>query len=118
MSPPTTARQPFNRKHFLLVAVTEGTALTTAALRIALSNGAIGLSAPAHLAWFLTTVGLAVAGLVQFSIRSSLLRQKDLRGEETTEARKGVLATALAFEAGAFVLALVGPSPFNALFAS
>ncbi|MBM4783568.1 MAG: hypothetical protein GQE15_38330 [Archangiaceae bacterium] len=113
MPPQTTARAPFDKKHFVVVALTEAAALAAAALRLALSNGAIGLEKPAHLAWFLTTVGIATLSVVQFSVRSSILRQRDLRGDDTTDARKGVLATSVAMAAGALVLALLGPMPFE-----
>lgn len=115
MAPQTTARAPFDKKHFIVVALTEGLALAAAALRLGLSNGAIGLEKPAHLAWFLTTVGIATLSVVQFSVRSSLLRQRDLRGDDTTDARKSVLATSVAMAVGALVLALIGPMPFERL---
>jgi hypothetical protein len=114
MAPPqTTARAPFDRKHFAVVAVTEGLAVGAAALRLGLSKGAIGFEKPAHLAWFLTTVVIATLSVVQFSLRSSLLRQRDLRGEDTTDLRKGVLATSVAMALGALALALLGPMPFE-----
>lgn len=115
MPPQTTARAPFDKKHFIVVALAEGLALGTAALRLGLSNGAITLDKPAHLAWFLTSAGLAALTVVQFSVRSSLLRQRDLRGEDTTDLRKGVLATSVAMAVGALVLALIGPMPFERL---
>lgn len=115
MPPQTTARAPFDKKHFIIVALTEGLAIAAAALRLALSKGAIGLEKPAHLAWFLTTVGIATLSVVQFSVRSSILRQRDLSGDDTTDARKGVLATSIAIAAGALVLALLGPMPFERL---
>lgn len=116
MPPVTTARQPFDRRHFLVVMMAEGVAIGAAALRIVLSNGEIGLSLSHHLAWFLVTVGLATVGVATFSMRSSLLRQKELRGEATDDARRSVLATTLAIEVGALVVALIGPGPFARFF--
>ncbi|MBL8919058.1 MAG: hypothetical protein JNJ54_09385 [Myxococcaceae bacterium] len=107
--------QPFNRTHFLLIAVTEGAALGVAALRLVLSEGQITLSQTAHLAWFLTTVGVAALGLVVFVLRSSMLKQKERQGEATEDARKSVLATSLAVEAGAIVIGAIGPAPFVSL---
>lgn len=118
MPPVTTARQPFDRRHFLVVMVVEAVAIGIAAVRVLLSDGAIGFSAPPHLTWFLVTIGLATAGVATFSVRSSLLRQKEARGESTDDARKMVLATTLAVEVGAIALAAIGPAPFVALMGS
>lgn len=115
MPPQSTARAPFDKKHLIIVALTEGLALAAATLRLSLSQGAIGLEKPAHLAWFLTTVGIATLSVVQFVVRSSLLRQCNLRGGDTTDARQGVLAASIAIAAGALVLALLGPMPFERL---
>lgn len=104
--------QPFNRTHFLLVAFTEGAALSVAALRLVLSDGQLTLSQTPHLVWFLTTVGVAALGLVIFVVRSSMLKQRERQGEETGDARKGVLATALSVEIGAIVIGAIGPAPF------
>jgi hypothetical protein len=115
MPPQTTARAPFDKKHLIVVALTEGLALGAAAMRLGFSKGAIDLEKPPHLAWFLTTVGIATMSVVQFSVRSLILKQRDLRGDDTSDARKGVLATSVAMAIGALVLALIGPTPFERL---
>lgn len=113
----SSKQPPFVQKHLIVIAVAEGLALAGAAVRLSLSNGAISLDKPAHLAWFLTTVMIAALSMVQFTLRSVLLRQRDLRGEDTTDVRKGVLATSVAMAFGALVLAVIGPMPFERLMA-
>ena len=113
-----TPRQPFDRRQFLVVMLVEGAAMATAVGRLVLSRGAITLKPPHELAWFLTAAGLAAFAMVHFSVRSSVLRIRERRGDEVPGARQSVLAVSVALGVGALLVAAVGPGPFALLLAS
>jgi hypothetical protein len=103
----------FDPKRLIVVALVEGAAAVAAVLRFVFSNGAISLEKPPHLAWFVASIGVAMASVMHFVVRSSLQRARREAGGDAEDQSGQIFALSVAIAVGALAIAAAGPMPFE-----
>lgn len=107
------AAPAFDPKRLIVVALVEGAAVAATVLRFVFSNGAISLARPPHLVWFAASIGVAMASVVHFVVRSTLQRARRESGADAEDQSGQIFAVSVAIAVGALAIAAAGPVPFE-----